>query len=132
MSNDEQLKGMSIVFYVIRNDVGQFYKTRTSNRRPHWVDAIGMARIYGKESMARSKVTAYANENPNKPVPEIVEMHVTKVVVVDQRQRVVDARAKKIREDAGRDVAKRKRDLEDAEEEFEEARKRFEGLRRTQ
>lgn len=131
MSTDE-LKGMSIVFYVIRNDAGQFYKTRTSSRRARWVDELSTARIYGKESMARAKVTTYANENPKKPVPEIVEMHVIKVIVVDQKDRVADAQVKKLREEAEHAAVRKKRDLEDAAKQFDEARKRLERLKRGQ
>jgi hypothetical protein len=90
------------VFWAIRNDKGEYFKTSTSTSGPRWVKDLGTARIYSKLSHAKAKVTTYANEswNAGKPIPDIVEFIVNDVRVIDQRDRVAEVRAKKARESA--------------------------------
>ncbi len=119
----------TIVFFVIRNSTGQYYKTCQSNRPAKWVDELDLARIYAKESMARGKVTSYANMHPKEPTPEIVEFTVVQTRTIDQKSRVIETRNKKIEEEARKKTLYAQQQLEEAEEAFKSAKQKLEKLR---
>lgn len=114
-----------ILFYVIKNHKGQFYKTYKTYNPAGWVDDLVSARIYAKESMARAKVTAYANENPREQIPDIVELTVTKTRVIDQKARIKQAKAKKDQEKVEQIARAKKAALDEAQKQFDNAKKRL-------
>ncbi len=124
------MKEENLTFYVIRNEEGKYYKTYKNYSRAGWVEDIASARIYAKESMPRGKVTVYSNQNPKEPIPEIVEMKVGEVKVIDQKARVAQAKLKKAHEVAERKKFERTWELKAAQERLREAEREIERLKR--
>ena len=60
-----------------------------------WVDGLERARLYVKPGPARALVTLLATKFPNSVFPELVELHVTDVVVLDEKERLVKAQLRK-------------------------------------
>lgn len=115
----------SVVFYVIKNHEGKYRSSHWSE----WSYELEKAKIYSKASSAQCRVTAWANQNPSKPIPVIVEMYVTVMKVVDQNARVAKSRFEKQNKAALRDAWVKERTLKNAEEEFKRAQEKLERLR---
>jgi len=92
--------------YAVRNRDGQFFRNKGyGGSRSTWVDGLQKARIWPKPGPARSQVTFFATSYPQYGVPELVELRVTEVAVLDESARVqksIDRKAKKAAERAKR------------------------------
>jgi hypothetical protein len=119
------------IFWAIRNEKGEYFKTGTSSSSPRWVKDLGLARIYSKLGPARGKVTALANLdwNADNPIADIVEFVVNDVRVIDQKERVAKSQAKKAHKEADRKIRTMQVTFEDAQREFNEARARLNALK---
>lgn len=56
-----------------------------------WVTDMKSAKIYAKPGPAKTQVTFFAKKFPELPVPELVELVVTDIRVIDQVARVKKA-----------------------------------------
>lgn len=65
-----------------------------------WVDGLERARLYVKPGPARALVTLLATKFPNSVFPELVELRVTDVVVLDEKERLAKAQLRKAARDA--------------------------------
>ena len=129
-----EVKEPIAVFYAVRNDKGEYFKTCSSHSPSRWVKDLSTARIYSTLGTARAKVTALANLkwNANKPIADIVEFVVTDVRVIDQKERVAGSQVKKARKEAERQVRLDKWRLEGAQQEFDRAQRELHRLSRRQ
>lgn len=112
-------------FYVIRNERGEYYSTRWNRS---WVKDLIDARVYAAAGPARGKITRISNENMSAPVPELVELIVREVNIVDQKDRVAQARLNKQLEIENRQKAKALWDLNEAKRALSEAQAKIEKL----
>ena len=120
----------TLMLYAIRNSTGEFFRAKgRSGYGKSWVPDLIDAKFYAKVSTARSRVTYFANNNPKKlPVPELIEFKVTEVRVIDETDRVKDAKRKRDIEEARRQKAVQEQLIEHAKYEIEQAQARLRKL----
>ncbi len=129
MDTDASAPQILATFYAVRHPTtGKYYRTYGQRRSSGWVDKLEDARLWVKLSGARSKITALANGS--NCTPELVEFHVTQVLVVNQEERVAKARADRERKEAERQAFFKAERVKQAEAELAAAQKRLEKLRR--
>lgn len=118
-----------LVFYAIQNSDGKYYRAiGHQGYGAQWVDDLVKARIYARKGPARSIVTYYANAYPKKQPPMLVELHVTKTVIVDETERVQKAKDKKIRDEQRKQKNQAQWELEAAQRKLEQAQKELDRL----
>lgn len=118
------------IFYAVRNDKGEYYRTYAQGgRRSGWVKELTDARLWTTIGPAKGKITALSNERPKEPVPELVEFIVREVNIVDQTQRIADAKVKKARDEAEAAARCKQAELQFAQAEYDRARARLEKLK---
>ena len=120
-----------MVLYAVRNKNGQYFRAKGfGGGGDTWVDELRKARIYPRIGPARATVTYFALHHPSFCVPDLVELHITKVVAVQEVDRVKKSAQKK-EEQAARWHAKQAQiDLARAEQKKREADDELERLRR--
>jgi hypothetical protein len=90
-----------LTLYAVRNRDGKFFRAKGfGGSGDTWVDEIGKAKIYPRIGQARSRVTYFANNYPQFGIPELVELHVTEIVAVQETNRVQKAQDRKIKKEA--------------------------------
>ena len=86
-------------FYIIQNKEGKYFRAKGFGGYGNtWVEDVKNARVYQKIGQARSRVSFFANTYPEYGVPDILELTVTGVTVLDETSRVekaAKAKAKK-------------------------------------
>lgn len=113
-----------IVFYAVRNEDGKYFRSKGyCGYGDTWVDSLNKAKVYSRIGPARSQVTYFANAYPGFSIPDIVELHVTKTVVIKEVERVKKSQTNKARVDAKYAKYCAERDRKDAEKQIEEAQK---------
>ena len=98
--------------YAVRDERGNYFRSGGKpflGRDTSWVSSLEKARIYSRPGPARAVITSFAEDCPKGSVLELVELHVTQVVVHEEKDRVKDAINKKA-------IAAAKRELERVEE----------------
>lgn len=93
------MKEPLLVLYAVRNRDGQYFRSKGYGYGDTWVDELKKARIYAKIGPARGTVTFFANAYPQFGIPEILELRVNDVVVLQETERVqksMDRKAKKV------------------------------------
>jgi len=125
---DEQKEPLA-TFYAVRNDKGEYYKTYSTNSRRKWVKDLKDAKLWTREGQAKGKITAFTNEFPKAPVPELVEFIVREVNIVDQKERVAQTRQKKATKDAEREASHKQWLVKEAEYELKIAKANLEKLK---
>ena len=95
------MSGTLLMLYAVRNRDGKYFRAKGfGGCGETWVDSLNKARIYPKPGPARSQVTFFANNYPKFGVPDLVELHVTEVVVLAERERVKKSQDRKAKEEA--------------------------------
>jgi len=115
------MEKIDLKFYAVRNKEGKFFRRKGfSGYGTNWVDGLDKATIYPKQGQAKSRITFFAKNYPEYGIPELVELRVTEMVVVEQESRVKDviAKEKKLQEQAV--INRKKRNFELAKKEYEE------------
>lgn len=108
-----------LTLYAVRNRDGQYMRAKGyGGYGETWVDDIKKARIYPKPGPARAQVTFFANTYPQFGIPELVELHVTRVEAVQETARVQKSMDRKAK--AAAEAKKRH-----AEWELEQARRKL-------
>lgn len=90
-----------------------------------------LAKLYTKIAQARGRVTYFANNARGLPVPELVEIVATEAHVVDEADRVTDAKRKKAVAVAKHKEREARWELECAQRQLAEAQAKIERLTRT-
>lgn len=119
---------ISATFYAVRAKDGLWWRSSSRNNASCWVKHVTKAKIYSSVSPARGKITSYANVNPTLPLPDIVELVVTQMNVVDQKDRVMKTKQKKQEEKTKQDALNKKHDLQEAQRDFDRAAARLNKL----
>ena len=120
-----------LVLYAVRNRDGQYFRAKGyGGSGDTWVDSLQKARIYPKIGPARSQVTFFANNYPKFGIPELVELRVTDVVVLDETARVKKSMDRKAKTEAAAKAYWAKCKLEEAEKQMAEAQATIRRLRK--
>ena len=123
----------TLLLYAIRNSKGEYFraKGRDGYGKKSWVPDLIDAKLYAKVSQARARITYFANNNPQKlPVPELIEFKAVEERVIDETDRVRDAKRKKELEVENRKKAQAKWELEQAQKQLAAAQAKIDKLRR--
>ena len=124
------MKLNDLKFYVIRNREGKYFRAKGyKGYGDTWVDDPTKARVYSKLGSTRSIVSWFYNTYPDYGIPEVVELSVGAVTVIDETERVEKQKQKKIEEQARYEANRRKDELEQAKKAFERASKKLKELR---
>jgi len=92
--------------YAIRNKEGKYFKSRGINSiDSRWVDDISKAKIYNKIGTARTIITFYSREFPEYGTPDLIELQVNTLSVIDEEERAKKAIIK-IKENRVKDLIK--------------------------
>ena len=120
-----------IKLYALRNSKGEYLRARGRNGSgKSWVPDLLDAKFYTKVSQARSRVTYFSNNNPQKlPVPQLIEFKVVETKVIDETERVKDAKRKKELEAERKKERQAKQEIETAEKVLRDAQARLNRLR---
>ncbi len=110
-----------LILYAVQNHEGKYFRAKGMNGYgDSWVDELKTAKIYPRIGPARSCVTFWNNlsieHDKNKlehnkkhiPAPVILELHVTKSIVLDEQDRLNKAKIRKQKEQ----ILKEQRELE--------------------
>jgi hypothetical protein len=120
-----------MTMYAVRNKDGQYFHAKGyCGHGDTWVDSLKKARIYPKPGPARAQVTFFANKYPNFGVPELVELRITEVVVLDEEIRVKKSRDRKLKKVAELEKRNVKYRKERAEKQIADAQKTLETILR--
>lgn len=98
MKTPKQPKTLNdLKFYVLRQADGRFYRRKTgwSNQEFVWVEDAATARIYNRIGPARTVVSDFVKRYPNCPIPDLVEISVGGLTVLDEAARIEKAIEKK-------------------------------------
>jgi hypothetical protein len=107
------------VFYAIRNEKGQYWRTYDKYRSPGWKDNLEDAKLWTRIGPAKAKITALSHGKG--PVPELVEFVVREVRVVDQNARIAEFRKKQEAEQVAAAEAYRREALRQAQSDYDRA-----------
>jgi hypothetical protein len=131
--------GNKLVLYAVRNADGHFLRSRGYSgggmgSGKVWVSTLEDAKVYGKPGPAKARITWFQNNYPQFKTLELVKLHVDRVEVVDQTERVRKvqadsqkrklAREKRIADQQIRDLERRKNWIEQERKAIEAEMKR--------
>lgn len=115
--------------YVIKSKDGKYFRAKGyGGYGDSWVDNIKKARVYQKPNGARGVVTWFANNWPAYGIPDLIELHVTKEVLLDETDRVLKSKIKKARDKARRKYNHLKYQIETNFKKAEESQAELERL----
>ena len=118
--------------YAVRNKDGEYFRAKGyCGSGDTWVDSLKKARIYPKPGPARAQVTFFANNWPEFGVPELVELRVTEVVVLNEDKRVKKSQYRKEKEKAERAKRHAEWEHQKAQKQLKEAQETLRRLGRT-
>jgi len=118
-----------LVLYAVQNREGKWFRSKGyGGYGETWVEDISKARVYGTPQPARARITYFANRWPEHGVPYLVALYVTEVKVLDETDRVNEARVVKQRQEIKRDVSSRSREHAQAVVALEVAQQRLKEL----
>jgi hypothetical protein len=113
-----------LVLYAVRNHEGKFFRAKGyQGYGETWVDDLKRARIYARPGPARAQVTFFATHYPSLGIPELVELHVGRVIAVQETERIQKNRQIKKVAERQREKKMAEESLRRAEENFKQAEK---------
>lgn len=115
--------------YAVRNKEGKYFRSKGyGGGGATWVESLSKARIYSRPGPARSQVTFFATHYPQFGIPEIVELHVTTVLALDETARVRKSIDRKSKEKAAARVRHAEWERSEAERKLAEAQRTLQRL----
>ena len=83
------MKIEDLKLYIVRNAEGKFFRAKgIAGTGASWVDDPNKARLYTKLGPARSTVTYFVTRWTQLPFPEIIQIGVCNVTVLDETKRI--------------------------------------------
>lgn len=101
-------------FYTVGNHKQEFLGAG----RTGWTPDLAKARIYQKPGGARNRVTSLASGGD---IPNLVELHVTEVVTISEKERVEKSRNRKARHQDEQAAREAQYELDRAQRQMKEA-----------
>lgn len=89
----------TLSLYAVRSKDGKFFKNigyGGSGGGKSWVDSLDKAKIYAKIGQARSRVTWWSEHYPEYGTPELIELVVSEVKVVDDSEVIKKNKKRKL------------------------------------
>ena len=127
---DQSSEKTLLTMYMVKNKEGKYFRFKGRDGYGEtWVSDIKKGRLYSKISPARAIVSFFANTWPKYGIPDLVEMHILKEVVLDESERVNKVIQKKKEEKAKYEMKVKQQEIERAERELETAKKKLENLK---
>jgi len=113
--------------YAVRSLDGKWFRAKgMSGFGESWVDDIKDAKLYGKISTARSRVTYWAKNYPDYGIPDIVVITVSDVRIMDEERSKAAKRVEKHKtKQEEDDVRWHKQRLKSAQVQLEDAQRRL-------
>jgi hypothetical protein len=119
-----------LVFYGIRNKEGKWYRSKGyGGHGDTWVDDIKKAKVWSKISPARAQITFFANKWPEYGIPDLIQLNVNNISVIDEKDRVTKAIQKKKEEEFQSQIIRLNMEMEYSREKKIEAERKIEALR---
>ncbi len=125
-----------LTFYVVKSDDGKYFRNRGWNGSgsvydKSWVDDIKNAKFYTKIGQARSRVTFWKKNYPEYPTPQIIELQVTRQVVIDETERVKKTIKKQKENELKAEKERKERDIKRLQEQQEKIAQDLQNLLNT-
>ncbi len=118
-----------LTMYAIRNKEGKWYHRKGyCGYGDSWVDDIKQARIFGTLRPARGQVSYWALNYPDFGIPDIIQLDVDNLKVLDETERINKVKEKKQREEENAEVWRTKHEFEQAKANYEKAQKELDRL----
>lgn len=77
-----------LAVYAVRNFEGKWFRAKgLAGSGLSWVNDLKKAKIYGNIGQAKARVTFFAKAYPNLRKPEVVELRVTMMRVIETKPR---------------------------------------------
>jgi hypothetical protein len=116
--------------YAVRNKDGKWMRSKGyEGSGEKWVDDLKKAKIYPKPGPARAQVTYWAENYPEFGVPDLVELHVNEVVVINEDMRVEKSIKDKVLKHERLELDRKQREIDRLSEELASNKKRLNELR---
>lgn len=120
-----------LTMYMVKNKEGKYYRFKGRDGYGEtWVSDIKRGKLYNKISPARAVVTFFVSTWPQYGIPDIVELHILKEVVLQETERVEKVIKKKKEEKAKYEIEAKQRELEKAQKDLETAKERLKILQK--
>ena len=120
------MSNTKFILYTVQNSKGQWYRSKGyGGHGDSWIDNFDGAKIYGKIGPARRVVGYFANNWPTFPTPNIVELSIDNMTVIDESVRVAKQKLAKKKAEKNRELHRLATNLKRAQEDFEVAKRRL-------
>lgn len=120
-----------VKLYAVRNQEGKFFHSKGyGGYGKTWVDNIAQARIYARPGPARAQITYFATHYPQFGCPDLVELHVTEFVVINEAKQVAEKARRKKEESLRREAEYKKLQIEESQRKIEELDRHIKRLRK--
>ncbi len=121
---------LGLFLYAVRNSDGQWFRRKGyGGAGKSWVDNFESARIYNRIGPARAVISFFANNYPEYPSPQLVQLVVNDIKVIDEASRVEMQKRKRQERKAARQFRDAQRELERAERVAKEAQRNLDSMR---
>jgi hypothetical protein len=122
---------VDLKFYAVRSKDGKWLRTKGySGSGDSWVDDIKKAKIYPRIGPARSQVTWWSNNYPDYGIPELIELHCTNGIILEEKERVQKAIEKKKQDIINAEISHREWEIEQAQNQLKKAQKKLKELKK--
>jgi hypothetical protein len=123
----------TLLLYAVRNRDGLWFRSRgIGGYGETWVAELQDAKLYSRIGPARSRVTFFAARWPEYGTPDVVELSLSGMRVLDETKRAAKAIERKRTEKEEREVRERAYELKSAERALEDAKARLEKAKRVE
>jgi len=122
---------VDITVYLVRSQDGKWFRAKGMNGYgDSWVDDVKKARVYTKIGPARSCVTYWTRTYPKFGIPDIVELHSTTGVILNEKERVEKSIDKIKKEKIASELRNKQWRLEQAQRDLADAQNRLKQLKK--
>lgn len=122
---------VDIKVYLVRSKDGKYFRAKGfSGYGDSWVDDVKKAKIYPKIGPARTCVTYWVNNYPSYGVPDIIELHSTTGVILNEKERVNKAIDKIKKEKIAQELRNKQWAVERAQRDLADAQNRLKQLKK--
>ena len=110
-------------FYAVQNRDGMFFRSKGyGGYGETWVDSLAKAKVYTRPGPARGQVTFFANNYPKFGIPTLIELHVTKMILITETDRVKKSQDRKAKDEAAFEKRQAEWELKQAKRKLNEAK----------
>lgn len=94
-----------LFLYAVRNEKGQWFRRKGyGGSGDTWVDDFAKARIYSRIGPARGVISFFANNYTDYPAPQLIQLEINKLTVLDEKSRIQKAQFNKKKRSLEHDI----------------------------